>query len=82
MRLDFFAKGLSGTSSKHFRKCLVKIVYKLSNNSRGSVILGYFSGILSFIQKDICSAFWFLRRNGMQVPWDHLLAKQLSSCQA
>jgi len=28
-------------------------VYKLSNNSRGSVILGYFSGILSFIQKDM-----------------------------
>lgn len=58
MRLHFFAKGLSGASSKHFRKCLVKIIRKLSNSSRGSVILGCFSGILFFIQEDtgFCSA--------------------------
>lgn len=86
MTLDFFAKGLSGASSKHFRKCLVKIVHKLSNNSRGSVILGCFSGILFFIQKDtgfcsvVCSG--FLEGMGCKcfgtISWSNIV----SSCQA
>lgn len=50
MSLNFFAKGLAGTSSDAFRRFTVIVVYKHSNNSTTSVILGSFSGIFFFVE--------------------------------
>lgn len=52
MSLDFFAKGLAGASSEPFRRFPIRVLYKHSNSSAMSVILGCFSEIFFFVEQD------------------------------
>lgn len=80
---DFFTKGLAGASSKPFGRFPVIVIYKHSNNSTMSVILGYFSGTFFFYwaRWTFCSvecagsligAWWICCGYGRMQTWLHI----------